>query len=225
MDKEKRQGKSKKADRTKYYAFVMYPDSAPDNWKQLLDEMHVPVLVSPLHDNDVNPNGTLKKPHWHVIIMFGSLKSKEQFAEFRDRVNGVGCETVHDLKAYARYLIHRDNPEKAQYKREDVTEICGADFDTVILSENDDFQMLADMVQYCVDNDIHSFAKFVMICKANNQQWFKALCRRTTYFMDKFIKSLAWSSEHHCSVDDGNAQKKMFVVDPDTGDIVKEIYV
>ena len=47
----------------------LYPESAPDGWRDALAEQHVQVLVSPLHDADVTADGTPKKPHWHVLAM------------------------------------------------------------------------------------------------------------------------------------------------------------
>lgn len=53
----------KKDGRTRNWTFVLYPDSAPDNWRQILDDKHIEWIESPLHDKDVNANGEPKKPH------------------------------------------------------------------------------------------------------------------------------------------------------------------
>ncbi|HDT7711324.1 TPA: replication protein, partial [Enterococcus faecium] len=49
-----------KDERTRNWTFVVYPESAPENWREFLDELHVPWVESPLHDKDVNPDGELK---------------------------------------------------------------------------------------------------------------------------------------------------------------------
>ncbi|WP_225354628.1 Rep family protein, partial [Ligilactobacillus murinus] len=59
---------TKKDDRARTWTFIVYPESAPENWRDLLDEYHVPWVESPLHDKDINPDGTVKKAHWHVIL-------------------------------------------------------------------------------------------------------------------------------------------------------------
>ena len=221
MEQQEPQAKSKKADRTKHYAFVVYPDSAPKEWKKILEATHVPMLISPFHDKDVNQDGTIKKPHWHVLVMFDTLKSKKQFEELRDLVDGVGVEKVASLRGYARYLVHMDNPEKAQYSKDDIVALNGANYEKATYLPMDDVMMLAEMVQFCVDNKIDSFAKFVMICKDENHDWFTTLAHRTTYFMDKFIKSLSWTIESGRSVD---GKKKMLLVDPETGE-EREVYM
>ena len=47
--------------RTRNYACIVYPESAPDNWKELLEDMHIPALISPLHNQDTLPDGTARK--------------------------------------------------------------------------------------------------------------------------------------------------------------------
>lgn len=50
------------------WAFIVYPESAPENWREILDDTHIRWIESPLHDKDFNPDGTIKKPHWHVML-------------------------------------------------------------------------------------------------------------------------------------------------------------
>lgn len=218
---QKPQGKSKLADRTRYYAFIVYQESAPDNWKEVLESTHIPMLISPYHDKDENPDHTQKKPHWHVLVMYESLKSKKQFEELRDLIGGVGSEKVASVRGYARYLCHLDNPEKAQYEKSEVTALSGANYDVTTSLPTDDISMLGEMMDYCMSNRIDSFADFAMDCKKNNPDWFMSLAHRTTYFMDKFIKSLAWSAQKRAA---SGAGKLMYLIDPETGE-KKEIYV
>ena len=64
--------------RTRTFAFIMYPDSMADNFIDKLTEFHVPTLISPLHDKDVNPDGTPKKLHYHVLITYDSVRTLSQ---------------------------------------------------------------------------------------------------------------------------------------------------
>ena len=41
----------------RYWAFVLYPESAPENWKEILQQTGLSCCVSPLHDKDINPTG------------------------------------------------------------------------------------------------------------------------------------------------------------------------
>ena len=51
------------------WAFVMYPDSMPDNWEEIISSTGLPMAISPLHDKDINPTGEIKKPHYHVFTL------------------------------------------------------------------------------------------------------------------------------------------------------------
>ena len=113
--------------RFRNFACTVYPDSAPDNWVDILADTHVPAFISPLHAFDVNPDGQLKKSHWHVLVMFEGVKSKDQWLEFRASFSGVGCEIVQSVRGYARYLCHMDNPEKYQYNPVEVQALSGAE--------------------------------------------------------------------------------------------------
>ena len=65
---------AKRVGRTRNFATVVYPDSAPADWKEKLDQLHVAAFISPLHDKDINPNGEPKKAHYHVLVMFEGQK-------------------------------------------------------------------------------------------------------------------------------------------------------
>ena len=101
--------------RTRNYATIVYKDSAPENWLDILSDELIQCFVSPYHDKDVNPDGEIKKAHWHVLIMFDSVKSERQAQFIINKIKGVGCKRVNSLRSYARYLCHLDNPEKYQY--------------------------------------------------------------------------------------------------------------
>ena len=85
--------------RTRNWATVVYPESAPKEWKALLQEQCVPALVSPIHDKDINADGTLKKEHYHVMILFDGVKTKEQAGEVFSVIGGVGIEPVKCARA------------------------------------------------------------------------------------------------------------------------------
>ena len=152
----------------------------------------VPAFISPLHDKDYNPQNEPKKMHFHVLIMFDSVKTKEQAKEIFDEIGGVGCERVQSLRGYARYLCHLDNPEKAQYDTGSVTALCGADYPGTINLVTDKYTAIKEMCAYCEDNGILNYSDLVKIAMETNDGWFRVLCDSGTIFMKEYLKSLAW---------------------------------
>ena len=54
MASKKSNGESYGKGRTRSWTFIVYPDSAPENWRSILDEDHIQWIESPLHDKDLN---------------------------------------------------------------------------------------------------------------------------------------------------------------------------
>lgn len=182
--------------RTRNYATVVYPDSAPDEWQEILSQQFVPAFISPLHDKDTNPTGEEKKAHYHVVIMFEGPKTKEQAQEIFTLINGVGCEKVNSLRGYARYLCHMDNPEKYQYPQEDVRCLCGADYSSTIGLPTDKYKAIGEMIDYCEDNNIVSYSDLLMYCRNEHFDWFRVLCDNGTVVVREYLKSRLWTLEH-----------------------------
>ena len=185
--------KTPKEIRTRNYATVVYEESAPKNWLYVLEQQFVPAFVSPLHDRDVNPTKEPKKPHWHVIIMFDSVKTKKQAKELFDKIGGIGVETVQSLRGYVRYLCHLDNPEKAPYDPTKVICFCGADYYDVISLVTDKYKTLREITQYCKDQKVYSFSDLWEFCEENRPDWFRTLVENAVA-VKEYIKSRNWTN-------------------------------
>lgn len=175
--------------RTRNYATVVYPESAPEGWQNTLAEQCIPSFISPLHDKDLNPTGEEKKPHYHVMIMFESVKTREQAMEIFDLIGGVGCEVVNSIRGYARYLCHLDNPDKAQYNTENVRALAGADYVSIIGLVTDKYKALGEMLDYCDENEVHNIGDLIMYCRQERFDWFRVLCDSGIYILKEYMKS------------------------------------
>lgn len=185
--------KSSGRGRTRNFATVVYPESAPENWQEILSEQFVPTFISPLHDKDINPTGEAKKPHWHVMLMFDGVKTIEQAAEIFNKIGGVGCEVVQSQRGYARYLCHMDNPEKFQYSPEDVRSLCGADYTGSIGLVTDKYKAIGEMIDFCEENGIVSYSELLKYCRMERFDWFRVLCDNGTVVMKEYLKSKSWT--------------------------------
>lgn len=177
------------AGRTRNYATVVYPESAPADWKQTLADAKVPAFISPLHDQDANPDGELKKPHYHVLLMFEGPKTVEQARAIFDGLGGVGCEAVQSLRGYARYLCHLDNPEKHQYDPSAVISLCGADYIDAIGLPTDKYKAIGEMMDWCIENGTTSYADLLEYSRACRSDWFRVLCDSATVVVKEYLKS------------------------------------
>ena len=196
--------------RTRNYASIVYPESAPDNWKEILSGHFIPAFISPLHENDINPTGEPKKPHYHVILMFDGKKSKEQATEVFNTIGGVGCEVVKSIRGYARYLCHLDNPEKAQYDPSQVTMLCGSDYMGVIGLAIDKYIALAEMQDFCDKYNVVSFYALATYARSHRSDWHRILCDCGSVFMREYLQSRQWSIE----------QGYNNIIDPETGEVL-----
>jgi hypothetical protein len=196
--------------RTRNYATVIYPESAPENWMERLENAFVPAFVSPLHDKDVNPNGEHKKAHYHVLFMFDSVKTMEQAKELFASIGGVGCERVNSIRGYARYLCHLDNPEKVQYDKSDVRSLCGADYNGVISLASDKYGALSEMQDFCDRYNVCSFYVLSNYARKHKEDWFRILCDCGAVYMREYLKSKRWSIDNN----------ELHVVDPETGEVI-----
>lgn len=195
--------------RTRNFATVVYPESAPDNWKEILFSHCVPAFISPLHDKDINPTGEPKKPHYHVMLMFDGKKSIEQVTEIFSSINGVGCEIVKSVRGYARYLCHLDNPEKHQY---DVAEVAclASDYLGTIGLAIDKYHAIGEMQDFCDRYNIISFYVLTKYARAHRPDWHRILCDCGAIFMREYLNSRDWSIKNgHCEI-----------IDPETGEML-----
>lgn len=184
---------SKRVGRTRNFATVVYPDSAPADWKEKLDQLHVAAFISPLHDKDVNPNGELKKAHYHVLVMFEGPKDYDtQVKPIFDEIGAVGREIVNSARGYARYLCHLDNPEKAAYSPSEVLCMGGADYYGVVTLPTDDLKVITEIKRFCRENEIYSLAEIIDIAESLHPEWYSTIVMSRCYVIDKYIKSLEW---------------------------------
>lgn len=182
--------------RGRIWTFVFYLDSCPEDWVEIIKSWHVEVYVSPLHDKDLNGDGEDKKPHYHVVIVFNGNKSAEQVQELSDQLSGVKIITeknrVADKRIMIRYLVHYDNPEKFQYDIDGIMEFGGADKLSFFAGEKEDDTAVREMMEWARENNCTSFAVLAEYAASERPEWFRVLVSRRSYFMDKYLKSLAY---------------------------------
>lgn len=181
--------------RTRNYATVVYPESAPLDWMDILNDLHINAFVSPLHDRDLNKKTKeIKKPHYHVMVMFESVKTDVQAKGIFSQFGGVGCEAINSSKAYARYLCHLDDKDKEKYDVEDVRVYGSVNYDSYIEIEVPKEDVLIEIVDYISRHQGITFA-FLVERARYKKGWFKCLVSSgSAYFIREYMNSLKFEN-------------------------------
>lgn len=184
---------SKKAsedNRARNWTFILYPESAPENWKQILQEQYIKFAVSPCHDKDINPTGEPKKAHYHVLLVFDGKKSYSQIESITTSLNSTIPQKVANTVGLIRYFVHIDNPEKYQYNVKDIYSYGTIDIITPFETAAMRYEVLGEMLDYIEDNCITEFSDLYKYARLNNQIWFRYLSDKCAYVINQHIKSV-----------------------------------
>lgn len=182
----------KKDNRARLWTFVAYPESMPEAWTEVIQAWHVPTLVSPLHDEDLNPTGESKKSHFHIVMFFAGKKSLAQVQAFSDELSGVLPQTVHDARGIVRYLTHIDNPEKHQYSLADITCFSGATYLEYFQGDDDVDVIVAEIMEFIDNMPVPSFAEVSRFAATYKPDWFRVITSKRSYFIGKYCQSCEW---------------------------------
>lgn len=107
--------------KSRNWTFLVYPESAPENWEDILMGC---TYCYCLHDKDVNKDtGKLKKAHIHVLLAFDGTTTYNAVKDLTDRLNSPIPQPARSLRGMIRYLIHADNKNKYHYNREDIVSV------------------------------------------------------------------------------------------------------
>lgn len=178
--------------RTRSWAAVVYPESAPSDWRQILDDYHIEWAESPLHEFDVNEStGETKKPHWHIVLAFEGKKSYEQVCDILAPLNCPAPQRCHSLKGAVRYMAHLDNPEKFQYSPFEIVGHGGFDVQSALApSSAKRYELIREMQQWCDETGCLEFCDLFSYASAERyDDWFPLLCDSCAFVMAQFLRS------------------------------------
>lgn len=154
------------------WTFVLYPESAPSDWREKLKISGLMSAISPLHDKDINPTGEPKKAHFHILLVYSGPTTYNAVETFTKSFNATIPQPLESIRGMYRYFSHKDNPEKYQYREEEIQTINGfniADLVELTKSEVNEIKMnilklireigiveYSDLVDFLTDNEMIS---------------------------------------------------------------------
>lgn len=176
------------------WAFVLYLDSAPEDWKDILRLKGLPIAISPLHDKDINPDGTPKKPHYHIILVFGNPTTYNNVKSITDELNQPIPIPLESVRGMYRYLTHKDNPEKYQYD-DSLIELYNAFDVTDVLNNFEVFQALKQIQSLICELDIFEYCDLLDYLLLNDLGDLWNVASSHTLLLNSYITSRRHSFE------------------------------
>lgn len=178
------------------WTVIVYVESAPANWRDILNDTHLRWVESPLHDKDIHEDGTPKKAHWHVLISFEGPVTLNAVKGIVEPLNTPEPRKVGSAKGLVRYMTHMDDPDKYQYEKIDIVGHNGADVESYFeLTATNKLVMLKEMVTYIYKNEIDNYGDFLMMCIEESDEWFDIAVNSNTLALNKMIDAM-WQKKN-----------------------------
>lgn len=174
----------------RYWTFIIYPESVKEDYIEYLQQTGLQVAISPLHDKDKNPDGTTKKPHYHILVCFAGPTTYNRVVSITEYLGATIPQRVMSAVGIIRYFTHQDNPEKYQYNKEDIKTINGLDLNqmnemTATQIENIKWQLI-DLIQA---QNISEYADLIDELKNIDYKEGLEVASNKTIFFNTYISS------------------------------------
>lgn len=181
--------------KARHFAFLLYPESIPDNWQELLESLAVSIAISPLHDLDKKEDDALtddeklivlkggivyKKPHYHVIYIARNPVSVESVRKKIKRKLGnvsiTHIEIIDDIKGTYEYLTHESKSAKAKnkhvYDKKDVVHLNDFDIDRYItLDQSEKKELKSKLLRIVSENHLVNVIDLLNFLKSHGEQY------------------------------------------------------
>lgn len=170
-------------DKARYFTFLLYPESIPENWEMKLELMGIPMAISPLHDKDKsNVEGQeYKKAHYHVIYVAANPVTTHSVRKRIQRA--LGNESIAKVQVVKQsmenmylYLTHESKDaiakNKYKYAKKDIKLLNNFDIDRyVVLDVEDKDEMLNDVCDMIDDHGLANIRELRRFIKEHGTEY------------------------------------------------------
>lgn len=150
-------------DKARYFTFLLYPESIPEDWELKLESIGVPIAISPLHNKDKSSveGQEFKKAHYHVIYV---AKNPVTVDSISKKVKSIlGDKSLSHVQIIRQsienvylYLTHESKDaiakNKYKYKKKDIRLINNFDIDRYISLDTEDKDEMLNTVCDLIDD-------------------------------------------------------------------------
>lgn len=165
-------------DKARYFTFLLYPESIPEDWEMKLESIGLPIAISPLHDKDLSDveGQKYKKAHYHVIYVAKNPVTAESVRLKIKRCLGDQSVAkvqiiVQSMENIYLYLTHESKDaiakKKYVYDKKDIKLINNFDIDryiTLDVEDKDDmFNLVCDLIDEHGLANIRELRRFVRL--------------------------------------------------------------
>lgn len=130
-------------EKSRYFTFLLYPESIPIDWELKLELLGQPIAVSPLHDKDVSDvkGQKYKKAHYHVIYVSKNPVTADSVrVKIKRALGDTSLSTVQIVNQSVEniylYLTHESKDaiekNKHRYDKKDIKLINNFDIDRYV---------------------------------------------------------------------------------------------
>ncbi len=200
------------------WQYIVYPDSAPENWRENLEQLGVKFAVSPLHDKDKNLTSEgiqLKKAHWHVIVVWKNPTTWQNAIRIAEGLeNSVVPFPCLDIRNRYDYFTHKNDLDelKHKYDEKDIEHHNGFCLSELTsLTGGEVGNLMLELTNICRENCITEYSDLIFYCIDN--QMFDALdvAQHHTIYFTALCKGIWRTSD----------KLQRYAVDPRTGEVVE----
>ena len=194
------------------WAFVLYLESAPSDWMDKLKQSGLKVAISPYHDKDINPDGTPKKPHYHIILVYDGPTTYNNVKSFTDSLNQPIPQALEQVRGYYRYFSHKDNPDKYQYDETEIVTLGGFNIsDFVEMTKSEALIIKRELLHLIEDEDFIEYSDFLIFVERNGTEEQFDIATSNTILFNNYLKS----RRHRL-----RGTNTTIKVDPNTGEVI-----
>lgn len=176
------------------YVKQYYPDceydgadgwgEAPNDWIEQLQDTGLAFCVSTLHWKDVNADGHVKKPHWHVIVSWGNTTTYRTARALCDLLKSPRPKLLRNATGAYRYHRHLDNPEKYQYSEPSVS------YNGWVppLDSSEVTRIKSELLELVIREDIQEYTELLIVTQMLGPEYHE-VAQNNTFYCERLCSS------------------------------------
>lgn len=182
---------------SRYFSFILYKEDE-EQMKSMEYIINNYKYARIYHDKDKEEDGSIKKPHYHIIIYIGNNPRNRHAIAIETNIKENYIEGCNKEKMLL-YLIHYNNPDKTQYDMEEVDGELSKELINLIQSRTENNgEKLEKILKYVYASKNITIAEITQYCIKYN---YYEVLKQNQYLISKIIQE---------KVGKANVNKRLF---------------